>query len=89
MELSDNSKHEVLTMQEVWENSRNPLDKEMSRKLIITLQDTYLLKECRLSRPRKLKLIFSCCISTDTVRLVKKLDYVYYLIASVTRLSTR
>lgn len=47
MELSDNSKHEVLTMQKVWENSRNLLDKEMSRKLIITLQGTYLLKECR------------------------------------------
>ena len=37
MELSENSKHEVLTMQEEWENSCIPLDKEMSRKLIITL----------------------------------------------------
>ena len=37
MELSENSKHEVLAMQEEWENSRIPLDKEMSRKLIITL----------------------------------------------------
>ena len=36
MELSENSKHEVLTMQEEWENSRIPLDKEMSRKLIST-----------------------------------------------------
>lgn len=53
MELSENSKHEVLTMQEEWENSRISLDKEMSRKLIITLQDTYLLNECRLSKPRR------------------------------------
>ena len=37
MELSENSKLAVLTMQEEWENSRIPLDKEMSCKLIITL----------------------------------------------------
>ena len=37
MELSENSKLAVLTMQEESENSRIPLDIEMSRKLIITL----------------------------------------------------
>ena len=37
MGLAENSKYEVLTMQEEWENSGIPLDKEMSRKLLITL----------------------------------------------------